>query len=45
MSEHDREILASALTILVHNVRGFNPTPNKYLFTNFDSNTRFYQTF
>jgi len=33
MSEHDREILASALTILVHNVRGFKPTMNEYLFT------------
>ena len=33
MSEYDREILASALTILVHNVRGFNPTLNEYLFT------------
>lgn len=33
MSEHDREILASALTILVHNVRGLKPTLNEYLFT------------
>tara|TARA_R100000231_G_scaffold139056_2_gene119052 strand:- start:103 stop:408 length:306 start_codon:yes stop_codon:yes gene_type:complete len=33
MSEHDREILASALTILVHNVRGLKPTINEYLFT------------
>ena len=33
MTEHDRETLALALTILVHNVRGFKPTMNEYLFT------------
>ncbi len=33
MSEYERETLALALTILVHNVRGFKPTMNEYLFT------------